>query len=1706
MAKRNYKEKNTESISLNKDVESFHKNKIIYKYKEHKQKYFEQNGIKKNYDKINKLITDITFKQNSSIDLSKYKNENLFINKCMKCNKYHKNKMSRKIGSFQFNTKFMKHIYNIKEKKNVFKNILFTKKIKTEEPENNLELENESDNFNIYKKDISNNKINANEIGKNSINLIKKIKTSEKNNINKNRSFNNIKTTSIKKIKNNFLIRNYIGYTNSKIKFAMKYIILLNLIFQLFSIKSKLFNKYEIKLKVKGFGLKKILGDDGRNCVYPCPSNTYINGNKKTFDDCHMIKIEENEENCEIKLEWTDTIITHTEYMFCECSEITEIDMRDFDFSQVTDTYVMFEGCKSLVSLDISNLKSQRLYRMKYMFKECILLTSLDLSNFDLSKIEDMTSLFEECRSLEYINLGCFDEKPGVVTENMFKGIVSNAIIRLDKIRAPNIYDAISRFTCISCSCEKDWESLRKKEDYDTHECLDSCTFSEKKYEYQYYCMRECLSYMHALNYKCYVLKYDCNTKCKTCINTGDDDIDSKELCVQCNDNYYEMIDDDTNFETLINCYKNPDKYYLDQNELKYKRCYHACKTCSQGKIGDKHNCLICDTDYELAIPYEGNYNCYPKCNNYYYFDNGQFQCLNNKICPLYYDKLIPEKGQCINDCSKDPIFNKEFRKKCYKNCPSDISYQSQENTNFCEVKCSKENPLEIKSTQECTNFCGINAMDNGSCISKYHDEGTNEDLILNNILKDITTIDFNRNSLNNNQNIKIEESYVNFIITSTKIQKINSYPLVNLGDCENILNLFYQNNNNDIILFVININKNGINKIAYEAYSEISGNNQLTKLDLNQCNNIINLKNELTKCSTYSIESIEQDSCLSCAESYYPIYGHINIFKCYQNLHGYYLDNYQYFKQCFDSCESCERGGNEAIHNCTECNKIYFYELPIPPYLNCYKECIYYFYYNINNEKYYCTQGPFCIDIFNKLIPEKNQCIDHCYSDSYYQFEFRKTCYKECPKNISIISENKEFFCEVVCTKDKPFEIVSTQECTDFCSIMQIKNKSCIINYKNNYNEDIESQEKLIENIQKELSTNFDTSSIDSGEDIIIELDDINVIITSTENQKNINISNNSNINLGLCEDKIKEENKIEKDKSLYILKIEVKQKEYKIPKTEYEIYYPLYNKFRLNKMNLAICKNIKIDLFIPVIINETLEKINPKSDYYNDICYTITTKNNTDFPLYQRKKEFINNRRTLCEENCDFKDYYNSIRKVACSCNVKEVFNKNISENIIDVNKLWKSFIDKKYIEKLIILKCYRLIFSLKNYFQNYGNLILLFVILLYIICSIIFFCRDYKIIKDYICIIKYFKIDHINIHNIVKKVIKEEKEKYSKNFRIDNNITQNKIKTKKFVPSLFMRIFNKKSEIRNRKKTYVKKSLKKYNNNIFYNHFNNININNNNSKLRLNSKSSRNQKTNINKKYYLEINYQNKKIHKLNEKKIYEYYKKIYHKTPAEINELAYNEALKYDKRSFCVYYYSLLITKHLFFFSFISNFDYNSRTLKIYLFFFNFTTYFIVNSFFFNEESINKIYEEGGNFDFIYNIPQILYSTIISIFLNTIIRILALTEKNFRKLRYKTTKNNIISEVRNLKRKLKIKFSFFFIYNIIILFFYWIYLGCFCAVYKHTQIHVIKDTIISYGTSLITPFGIYLLPSIFRILALKGKNRKILFGISKILQLL
>ena len=224
--------------------------------------------------------------------------------------------------------------------------------------------------------------------------------------------------------------------------------------------------------------------------------------------------------------------------------------------------------------------------------------------------------------------------------------------------------------------------------------------------------------------------------------------------------------------------------------------------------------------------------------------------------------------------------------------------------------------------------------------------------------------------------------------------------------------------------------------------------------------------------------------------------------------------------------------------------------------------------------------------------------------------------------------------------------------------------------------------------------------------------------------------------------------------------------------------------------------------------------------------------------------------------------------------------------------------------------------------------------------------------------------------------------------------------------------------------------------------------------------------------------------------------------------EINNLSYEDALKYDKRSFFQYYWSLLKVGHICFFAFVPNNDYNSRIIKVCLFLFSFSLYITVNALFFTDETMHNIYVSEGKYNFLYQISQILYSTLISSGINFIIRLLAISQKDILLLKSSKSEEALKRKIYLIHKKLLVKFILFYSLSFIFLFFFWVYISCFCAVYKNTQMHLVKDTVVSFVLSFTYPFGIYLIPGIIRMPALKrkNKNRECLYKISLLVQLI
>ena len=211
--------------------------------------------------------------------------------------------------------------------------------------------------------------------------------------------------------------------------------------------------------------------------------------------------------------------------------------------------------------------------------------------------------------------------------------------------------------------------------------------------------------------------------------------------------------------------------------------------------------------------------------------------------------------------------------------------------------------------------------------------------------------------------------------------------------------------------------------------------------------------------------------------------------------------------------------------------------------------------------------------------------------------------------------------------------------------------------------------------------------------------------------------------------------------------------------------------------------------------------------------------------------------------------------------------------------------------------------------------------------------------------------------------------------------------------------------------------------------------------------------------------------------------------------ELSELEYEEAVKYDKRTFFQIYFSLLKRKYKIILTFFIYNDYNLTYIKFTRFIFLVATDLAFNVFFFTDESMHKLFLNYGKYDFIQQIPQIIYSTIVSQLIEVFLCFLSLIDKYI----YRIKKMN--SDIANKKivfkifRCISVKLFYFFLFTFIFFLFYWYIVASFCAVYENTQMTFIKDSFSIFLLGNIYPFILYLFPTVFRFLAIREEKMRL-----------
>ena len=137
--------------------------------------------------------------------------------------------------------------------------------------------------------------------------------------------------------------------------------------------------------------------------------------NVSNWDTSNVTNMSNTFSHCELLAsvdvsKWNTSKVTNMEGMFVGCNLLASVDVNKWNTSKVTDMASMFSSCGTLRSIDVSKWNTSNVTDISGMFFGCGSLHSVDITGWDTSKVTNMTRLFFNCSSLTTIT-GVLDFK-----------------------------------------------------------------------------------------------------------------------------------------------------------------------------------------------------------------------------------------------------------------------------------------------------------------------------------------------------------------------------------------------------------------------------------------------------------------------------------------------------------------------------------------------------------------------------------------------------------------------------------------------------------------------------------------------------------------------------------------------------------------------------------------------------------------------------------------------------------------------------------------------------------------------------------------------------------------------------------------------------------------------------------------------------------------------------------------------------------------------------------------------------------------------------------------------------------------------------------------------------------------------------------------------------------------------------------------------
>ena len=198
-----------------------------------------------------------------------------------------------------------------------------------------------------------------------------------------------------------------------------------------------------------------------------------------------------------------------------------------------------------------------------------------------------------------------------------------------------------------------------------------------------------------------------------------------------------------------------------------------------------------------------------------------------------------------------------------------------------------------------------------------------------------------------------------------------------------------------------------------------------------------------------------------------------------------------------------------------------------------------------------------------------------------------------------------------------------------------------------------------------KEIYQYLKENIIKNNSNIIIESKNVIFQVSSLESQKD-NKANISSIDLGNCEQALKNKENLTDNDELIIFKIDIKNNDSSLTYVQYEIY----NSVNMKQLSLDACQNSSIIIKSPISLDASFDSIyirlnssgynllNLNDSFYSDICSTYTSENGTDICMSGRKTLIFdkNSNISFCQSGCYFISYDYTNKKSICECGIQK------------------------------------------------------------------------------------------------------------------------------------------------------------------------------------------------------------------------------------------------------------------------------------------------------------------------------------------------------------------------------------------------------------------------------------------------------------------